>query len=356
MAIREKINHFCALVLIPLLFSACGAPAETEAESETFFAMDTVMTLTIYETKGGVLQDARALVEALERELSVTDADSALYAVNRDGGGSVSRDAGALLSTALGLCAWTDGALDVTVYPMSLAWGFTTGDYEIPDRETLDALLEHVDYTRVRMEGGKGPEAEDTDVSLPAGAMLDLGAVAKGYTGDRLRELILARCGEDASALLDLGGNIVAVGTKPDGSAWRVGVRDPDDEAELAGVVTVADKCVITSGDYERYFTENGVRYCHIIDPSTGEPARTGLRSVTVVGREGGGVVWDAYSTALFVMGPEKAEAFWREQDTDAFDIILIDETGGVTITEGLEDSFTLAGNYKDAPLTVLRR
>ena len=353
MAIREKINHFCALVLIPLLFSACGAPEETEAESETFFAMDTVMTLTIYETKGGVLQDARALVEALERELSVTDADSALYAVNRDGGGNVSRDAGALLSTALGLCAWTDGALDVTVYPMSLAWGFTTGDYDIPDRETLDALLERVDYTRVHVEAN--PEAKAMDVTLDAGMMLDLGAVAKGYAGDRLQELILSRVGEDAHALLDLGGNVVAVGTKPDGSPWRIGVRDPDDGAGLAGVIEVADKCVVTSGDYERYFERDGARYCHIIDPATGEPARAGLRGVTVVGGAGSGVLCDAYSTALFVMGPEKAEKFWRENAGD-FDMILIGENGGVTVTEGLENSFTPAGAYTDAPLTVLRR
>ena len=351
MVILRKINHFCALVLtappflILLLLTACGA--QTKTENGTFFAMDTVMTLTIYETKGGVLEDARALVEALERELSVTDGGGALYAVNRDGSGSVPKDAGELLNTALEFCARTDGALDITIYPVSLAWGFTTGDYEIPDREALDALLERVDYTRVRVTDG--------EVTLDEGMMLDFGAVAKGYTGDCLRELISERLGEDTHALLDLGGNVVAVGTKPDGSPWRIGVRDPDDEAGLAGVIEVADKCVVTSGDYERYFERDGARYCHIIDPATGEPARAGLRSVTVVGGAGSGVLCDAYSTALFVMGPEKAEKFWRE-NADDFDMILIGENGGVTVTEGLADSFTLAGNYKDAPLTVLRR
>ena len=347
MAIREKINHFCALLLIPLLFSGCGAPAETEAESGTFFAMDTVMTLTVYGAKGGMLQDARALVETLEQALSATDETSALYAVNRDGSGTVPPDAGALLSTALEFCARTDGALDITIYPVSLAWGFTTGEYEIPDRETLDALLERVGYARVRVE--------ENDVTLDAGAMLDLGAVAKGYTGDRLRALIRERVGKDASALLDLGGNVVAAGTKPDGSSWRIGIRDPDDEAGLAGIIEVADKCVVTSGDYERYFERDGVRYCHIIDPATGEPARAGLRGVTVVGGAGSGAMCDAYATALFVMGPEKAEAFWRDNSGE-FDMILIGEDGGVTFTEGLADSFTSAGNYKDAPLTVLRR
>ena len=185
--------------------------------------------------------------------------------------------------------------------------------------------------------------------------MLDLGAVAKGYTGDRLRELILSRMGEDAHALLDLGGNIVAVGAKPSGDPWRVGVRDPDDGAELAGVIEVADKCVVTSGDYERYFERDGARYCHILDPATGEPARAGLRGVTVVGGAGSGAMCDAYATALFVMGPEKAEAFWREHSGE-FDMILIGENGGVTVTEGLENSFTPAGAYTDAPLTVLRR
>lgn len=363
MAIRKKINHFCAFTLTALAFlfllGGCGAPAaeaEAKAESGTFFAMDTVMTLSIFETARGddpaaVLRDARALVETLERELSVTDTDSAVYAVNRDGSGTVSPDASGLLRTALELCARTDGALDITIYPVSLAWGFTTGDYEIPDRETLDALLERVDYTRVRVEAN--PEAKPVNVALDEGMMLDLGAVAKGFVGDRLWELILARCGEEASALLDLGGNVVAVGAKPDGKPWRIGVRDPDNEMDIAGIIEAADQCVVTSGDYERYFERGGARYCHILDPATGEPARAGLRSVTVVSGAGYGAMCDAYATALFVMGPEQAAAFWR--DNGGFDMILIGADGGVTITEGLADSFVLSESYKNAPLTVLR-
>ena len=138
---------------------------------------------------------------------------------------------------------------------------------------------------------------------------------------------------------------------KPDGSPWRVAVQSPDGDG-YAGVLEIADKAVVTSGGYQRYFEQDGETYWHIIDPRTGCPARSGVLSVTVVADEG--VVCDALSTALFVMGPEEAAAYWRMQG--GFEYILIDEAGAVTITEGLEGCFSLYGSWEGRPLSVARR
>lgn len=306
-------------------------------------AMDTLMKLTLYgENAQAAAEPAKERIQELEGLLSTTDENSEIYAANHSGGAPValSGDTAALLDRALQLCRRTDGALDVTIYPVVRAWGFTTGGSRVPDRAELDGLLERVDYARVSLSG--------STLTLPEGMELDLGAVAKGYTGDVLMDLL-----EEAgvtSAIVELGGNVQALGARPDGSPWRVAVQAP--EGGYAGALEIADKAVITSGGYQRYFEQDGVTYCHIIDPATGRPARTGLASVTVVADRG--VRGDGLSTALFVMGRERAEAYWREHP--GFDFILLGEDGTAAITEGLEDCFSLCGAWEDRPLEIIRK
>lgn len=330
------------LLLLLVLTGCAGPPPAEEPYVEQLLAMDTVMTLTVYGGDGRqAAAEAGRRIRELESLLSATDGDSELYAANHHGGGELSGETAELLERALALCAETEGALDVTVYPVVRAWGFTTGEYRVPEPEELAALLERVDYARVSLEGGT--------LTLPEGMELDLGAVAKGWTGDRVAELLAER--GVTSAILELGGNIQALGTKPDGSPWRVALQSPEGEG-YAGVLEIADRAVVTSGGYQRYFQQDGETYWHIIDPSTGCPARSGLTSVTIVAEEG--VVCDGLSTALFVMGRERAEAFWRERGD--FDCILIDGDGAVYVTEGLEDCFSLYGAWEAHPLEVLRR
>ncbi len=227
------------------------------------------------------------------------------------------------------------------MYPVVRAWGFTTGDYRIPDEEELAALLERVDYTRAALEG-------DT-LTLPEGMELDLGAVAKGYTGDQLMELF-AENGV-TSAIVELGGNVQALGAKPDGSPWLVAVQAPDGTG-YAGTLEIVDKAAVTSGGYQRYFEQDGETYWHIMDPATGAPARSGAVSVTIVADRG--VQADGLSTALFIMGRDRAADYWR--DHPDFDFIIMDEDGTVTVTEGLEDTFSLYGGWAKNPLEIVRR
>ena len=228
----------------------------------------------------------------------------------------------------------------MTVYPVVRAWGFTTGNYRVPEAGELRELLDRVDYNRVSLEGGT--------LTLPAGTEIDLGAVAKGYAGDQVMASLKAQ--GVSSAIIELGGNVQALGSKPDGSPWRVAVHAPDGSG-YAGVLEIRDQAVVTSGGYERYFEEDGETYWHIIDPATGYPAKSGLASVTVVSESG--VEADALSTSLFVMGRERAAEYWRAHG--GFQCILISEDGSVAVTEGLEDSFSLYGSWSGRPLEVIR-
>jgi thiamine biosynthesis lipoprotein len=310
--------------------------------------MDTMMRFTLYGEEaqtGAVLAQIPTQLGALEAELSATREDSDIFRIDRAEGQPVEVRASVseLLSDALELCRITGGALDITAYPAVKAWGFTTGEHRVPDEEELAALAAKIDYAAV---GSDGPT-----VTLPAGMELDVGAVAKGYAGDLLAEAV--RTNDISSALLDLGqSTIVAIGTKPGGKPWRIGIRDPAGESYLA-VVELTDMSLGTSGGYQRYFEEDGVVYWHILDPDTAAPARSGLASVTVVAPSA--LLCDGLSTALFVMGLEEGAQFWRDHPELEFDALFITEEGQILCTAGLEDRTSLAEGYEDREVTVLR-
>lgn len=343
--IMKRKTAFLALSVALFSLAACsGARAGAEEpHTEFLFAMDTCMTFTVYGENGeAALAQAVNKITELEGLWSVTDTNSDIYAVNHSGGKTVSVDekTGELIAFALHMAEETEGTLEPTIYPVLAAWGFTTGENRVPSENEIGELLESVGYDRVRAESGS--------ITLEAGSMLDLGAVGKGYAGDEAIQAL--RESGVTSALLDIGGNIQAIGTKPDGSRWRVGLKDPFSEGVL-GVIGIADEAVVTSGCYERYFIgEDGKKYGHIIDPATGYPAESGLASVTVTGSEG--KLCDALSTALYVMGPESAQDYWqRHRD---FDMILVTEDGDVLVTEGIKDRFSLQGEYSGRTVTVI--
>ena len=322
---KKNRSLLFAAAFVFLSLSACGAPREYASD---FFAMDTYMSSKTYGTdaSGAVKEEA----ERLESLFSVTDENSEIGVLNVKGSVKASTETFELIEKALEISEKTDGALDITVYPAVKAWGFTTGDYAVPSPERIEELRALTDYEKVDIDG-------DT-VSVPEGFMIDLGAVAKGYLGDRVR--VILKDSGITSAIADLGGNIVTVGDKPDGSPWRVAIRDPNGDGSV-GVIEVTDKCVVTSGGYERYFTdENGVKRWHIIDPATAQPADGGLLSATVIGE--GCVLCDGLSTAIFVMGAEKAKALWQSEG--GFEMILVTKAGEVLVTDGIKDSFFLDG------------
>lgn len=334
-------------------FLLCGCTGKTsddlgvdEAVKETknVFAMNTYITLTAYgENADAALDKSEERIRELEGLLSVTGENSEIYAVNHSGGTpvSLSSDTEKVLSFALDIAQKTNGALEPTIYPILTAWGFTTESYQIPTQEKINQLLQSVGFQKVQIE--------NHTLALPEGMQLDLGAVAKGYAGDEIASLL--KNGGVSSAIINLGGNVQTIGTRPDGSMWRVGLKAPDADGHI-GILEVSDCAVITSGGYQKYFTgEDGKQYHHIIDPATGRPAESGLVSVTVVGKEG--KLCDALSTALFVMGAEEAISYWK-QNSD-FEMILLTDKDEIYITEGLENRFTLQEKYNSYPVTVIR-
>ena len=321
-----------ALLLAGIL-TGCSAPAEEMQQpvERSLFAMNTYMTFTAYgEDAQAALQEAEECIQQVEGLWSVTDEDSEIYQANHSGGQpvTVSEETAEIISFALEMAQRTGGALDPTIYPVLTAWGFTTDSKQVPSQQQIAQLLEQVGYDRIQLNG--------SELTVPDGMELDLGAVGKGYTADLVTE-ILRRHGV-SSALISLGGNIQAIGSRPDGSDWRLGIRAPWESGNL-GVLTVSDAAVVTSGGYENYFDdEQGNIYWHILDPSTGYPADSGLQSVTIVGREG--KMCDALSTALFVMGAQSAEQYWRENG--GFEMLLVTDSGEILITEGIAEDFTL--------------
>ncbi len=343
-------KRIVSAALALLLLTQAGCLRDSRPVEGTTFAMDTVMTLTLYggwdreRTKEGRDWMMGRLVY-LDQLLSAASETSDVARINRSNGQPVEvcELTARLLDQALALCELTGGALDVTACPAVKAWGFTTGEHRIPSGEELAALAEKIDSSAVRLEGNM--------VTLPEGMEIDLGAVAKGYAGDQSRET--AQSYGITSALIDLGqSTIVAVGGKPDGSPWRIGVVDPAQPEDYFAVVELEDMAMGTSGGYQRYFEADGVTYWHILDPETAAPARSGLSSVTVVAPSA--LTCDSLSTALFVMGLEEAAQFWREHPALEFEAIFVTEEGEIYRTAGLEGRFSLAEGYRDREVTVL--
>ncbi len=330
------MKRWLAILLVLLLLGGCAAkPQDYETE---FFAMDTVMTMHLY---GEDLEaQARRLIfdiNDLDAALSVTRPESEVYRLNSGETIIPSRSFLDLTVRTMALCARTDGCLDPTVYPIVKLWGFTTGQYHVPTEEEIAEALAFCGVEHTHLQGGR--------FSLDEGSSLDFGAVAKGYASELCANQ-LTEAG--VSGILALGGNIQTVGSKPDGSPWRVGITDPADPSRSVAVLNLTGShAVVTSGGYQRYFEEDGQRYSHIMDPATGQSARAGLSSVTIVADSG--FLADGLSTALYVMGPEKAEAFWR--DSDDFECVLITDDGKMLVTEGLADKIET-----DIGFTVIKR
>lgn len=332
-----KKRVFSLLLLISFIpvLAGCGKTPS----SSTIFAMDTVMELTVYGSED-ILKDAENLIFTLDSKLSVTDDGSEIYALNQNGRCNLSEDTTELILQSLTLCERTNGALDISVYPIVREWGFTTGEYKIPDQSRISQLLQSVNYKNIKI-------SSDGFAVLGNNMKIDLGSVAKGYAGDRITELF--RDKGVTSAMINLGGNVQTLGAKPDGSPWRIAIKDPLSQGN-ACVLEIIDKSVITSGGYERYFEQDGKIYHHIIDPSTGYPADNDLLSVSIVGDKG--VICDAMSTSLFVMGYDKAVELWKSSDD--FEAVFITSDKTIHITEGLKDIFSPLGSYKDSEFSVI--
>ena len=295
------MKRFLCLILIYAVLCLCtGCEKRTQ---ETVYAMDTVMDLQVWgvDSKKAV-QTVTYLLQDLESAWSNQKDGSTINMLNA-GDATLSPTDQALLDAVMALSQRTNEAFNPRLHSLIALWGFQTDQHHVPTDEEIETAL--------------------------ALQQWNLGGAVKGYAGqlavERLEALDVDR------ALLNLGGNVQTYGEKPDGTPWQIGIQNPEGGDPVGVVSVTGTMSVVTSGDYQRYFEIDGVCYHHILDPKTGRPADSGLRSVTVICRDG--LTADALSTALFVMGLEKGADFWRESDD--FEAVFITTEGKVYATEG---------------------
>ena len=337
---KSTIAWILAFGMTVLLAGCAGekTSAGQEMHSAQIIAMDTLMQVAAYGGESAkAVEQAEQEIYRLEELFSRTREDSEIARLNQNAGVpvEVGEEVCALLRNAKDYTQTTGGAFDISIAPVVEAWGFTTENRQVPDEQELQVLLEAVGMDYVHTEGATA--------MLDGGTKVDLGGIAKGYASDLGGRIFQEQ--QVAGGTIQLGGNVLAWGKKTDGTPWRVGVQDPrhpEDGSALAAVVALSDAFAVTSGSYQRFFEENGKIYHHIIDPATGYPAESGLTSVTVVAdyKDGNGTMCDALSTALFVMGEERALDFWRSGVYD-IELVLITEDERVVVTEGLKAALT---------------
>ena len=328
---KQCLAALLALAML-LALSGCAAeetPVTVDKATAVGFYFDTVVTLTIYGGPEGLTDELLARCAHYENLLSKTIDTSDVSRINRSEGEPVQVDAETwqILKRAREISDLTEHAFSVTIAPLTAMWDFTGGTKRMPTDEARLAALPLVDDDKLVL-------GDDNTVTLPAGMEIDLGGIAKGYIADRLAEEVRGRV---TGALLDFGGNVYAVGCKPDGSVFRVGVRDPWNTATQRAIINVEDKTVVTSGTYERYFELDGVTYHHILDPQTGSSAVTDLVSATIVSESS--MDADAFATACIVLGREKAMAMLEANGLDG---LLIDVDGNVYPTSALAEHYPL--------------
>jgi thiamine biosynthesis lipoprotein len=332
-------THGTIRILHPLLFLLVCALgwAAPPLERTEYNLLGTACTVRLYS--GGspaVLDAAFARIAEIESRMTVNRDDSEVIQINKAAGLRpivVTPDVLEVVQQGLAYSRAGDGAYDITVDPLVALWGIGTARARVPTPEEIRRALGLISYRNVVVD----PKASTVFLKRP-GMGLDLGSIAKGYAADEVARVLRAR--DVNSALIDLGGNVLTMGTKPDGSRWRIGIQNPEEaRGTKIGYVEIAGGSVTTAGTYERFFEQDGKRYFHILDAQTGYPAWNGLAAVAIVA--GDSLSADGYDTLVFTLGLEHGRLF-VESTQGKIEAVFITEKRDVSVTPGLRARFTL--------------
>ncbi len=331
---KNSLNSFKLLLLSSALLFFWGCKKEA-MPPQSQLHLGTVCTINLFdqgstELYGQMFQK----LKGIEQAFSVNLPDSAVSQINQSAGIApvvVPQEVIYVLQEALRIAERTSGAFDPTIGPLVDLWDIGGDNSQVPSQQAIDHARSLVDWRLVEIDSQRGT------VYLPKqGMALDLGGIAKGYAADEL--VAIAQEAGIQQALFDLGGNIYAFGTKADGTPWRVGVKDPAQPGgSPALALAVQDRSVVTSGMYERFFEQEGIRYHHILNPATGYPVWNDIQSVTIVSKSS--LLADALSTSVFVLGREKGLALLESEDAEG---IIIGEDNLVYPTSGIADQLSV--------------
>lgn len=343
---RASVAFIAVLFIVQLLaLSGCNKDAAVgktaEPVNKTSFVLDTLCSITIYDNSTDkMFEDCFAKLNEIDDLMSAGKTTSEISKINQKAGISavkVSDDTYTVIKEGIGYSKLTKGKFDITVGPLVKLWGINTPNARIPAPSEIKAALPLIGYQMVVLN-----DAKKSVMLTKKGMSLDLGGIAKGFAGDKAEEVLKADGVKHA--IIDLGGNVLTIGTKPDGSDWRVGVQDPNQpRGDSLGVVSVKEKSVVTSGIYERYFEKNGKRYHHIMDTKTGYPVNNEVASVTIITEKS--MRADALAKA-FCMGVTKGLKFI--EGIDGVQAVFVTRDFKVYITKGLKNNFQMmSDNYK---------
>lgn len=337
---KQMTALVCALALVVLLVFAAfyqKQQKQTEPISATAFKLNTVVTVNIYDsTDETLLDEVLALCDQYEKLFSRTMESSEIYQLNhgtlpKEGNYFLlSSETARLISKGLEYGKLSNGAFDIAIEPISSLWDFTSEEKIIPKQEDITSALPLVNYENVLLEENKLEFKQD-------GMGLDLGAIAKGYIADKMKEFLIEKGVK--SATINLGGNVLCIGSRPDGTPFRIGIQKPfAKRSETAAVLDITDKSVVSSGVYERYFEKGGHLYHHILNPDTGYPYENHLVSVTIISDKS--VDGDGLSTSCFALGLEKGMALINSlPDVQA---VFITDDYEMHFSEGFEEEISI--------------
>ncbi len=324
---------------VPSEDSSKPTPTAAEAEStapisKSSFKLNTIVSITLYDSQDeSIIDEAFQLCDYYENLLSRTKKESEIYKLNENiyHSGTISDETKELLTTGFHYSQLSNGGFDLTLEPLTSLWNFGSSEARLPSQEEIEEALTHVGYQYLTLDG-------NTVTFEKEGMGIDLGAIAKGYIADKVKEFLLSN-GVN-SAIINLGGNILCVGDKPDGTPFMVGIQKPfKDRNETIAVVEIRDLSVVSSGIYERCFTVDGKNYHHLLDPATGYPFETDLTSVTIISKKS--VDGDALSTTCFALGLEEGMKLIETlPDTYA---VFITSDYELHYTKGLKENIKIA-------------
>ena len=327
MRLSESVKTIARLMIALLLVSFLTSCGSEKMVTDSRIAMGTLVIVSLPESDEEAMDGIFSLIYEIDHKLSRYNPSSWISRINQAAGEesvSLPEDIYALVKASVEMAFFTDGIFNPAIGPLSALWGMGTESAGVPDGEEINEVLPLLDYSLIELVD------ENCSVYLPLeGMALDLGGVGKGYAADCVRKYL-----EEAgvkSALVNLGGNVLAYGHKSNGEDWRIGIRDPEkSESSFFTTVDVADETVITSGSYQRYIEQDGMRYHHILDSQTGYPAETDILSATVIGASG--TLGDMLSTTLFALGSEKA---MEMADRLGIKVVLYLSDGSVLSSDG---------------------
>lgn len=308
--LMKKLTWVFIVSLTACMLSGCSiSDKNKEPVSETGFYFDTVIQISIVHENGEeLLKECFSICQELENTFSKTKTDSELYQVNHrtDDQVEISEHLYNVIQVGLDFGAWTEGAFDITIAPLTDLWDFKNEPWTIPNASDLANAAAHVDYTNVHLEYIEEQGIKKRILTFDSReTMLDLGGLAKGYAADCLKEFLMDAGVEHG--FINLGGNVQTIGAKVDGSSWKIGIQEPfEGRGTVLSTVEVKDQSVVSSGIYERYFQINGELYHHVLDPFTGYPFEASLDQVTVVCDSS--LIGDAVSTSCLLLGEEKSK------------------------------------------------